>query len=117
MAGSVRCAGRFRTLLMTNEEFEKQWAFVLHHHEPHVRRIAERAAVEPILRALYPYASLRNLRFSTTSVYPFDLLPYVLTNEFEERYEARDFDNRPIAVGSIDVAVAAVVRAMGQRHR
>ena len=100
---------------MSHAQFDEQWAFVLNHPDEHVRRIAERASREPVLRRLFPYASLSNLRFSTTSTYPYSQLPYILTAKIAGRYEARDVDNRPLEEGDLDVVIAAVVRAIQEK--
>lgn len=94
---------------------DEQWRFVLSHEDVHVRRIAERAVEEPTLRALFPYVSLSNLRFSVRTEYPYDPLPHVLTNSFEGVYEARDWDNRPLAKGDLGEVVPAVARAVRDR--
>ncbi len=90
-------------------DFEAAWQFVLEHERESIRRIAERAYQEPMLRRLYPYTSLDNLHFSHHSDYPYSSLPYVLT---ADRYEARAADHRPLAEGSLDDVVKAVVEAL-----
>lgn len=98
---------------MTPTLFDDQWTFVLNHPDEHVRRIAERASREPVLRRLFPYSSMSNLRFRTTAEYPYDPLPYVLTAGVLGRYEVRDANNRPLAEGDLEIVIPALVRALG----
>jgi hypothetical protein len=49
---------------VSDSRIDEQWAFVINHQEERVRRIAERAAREPVLRGLFPYSSMANLKFS-----------------------------------------------------
>ena len=93
---------------------EQQWAFVTAHPDSTVRGIAERAAEEPTLRALFPYASMSNLKFSRTTTYPYDPMPYILTVEPGQRYEVRGADNAPIASGTLDDMVAELARILSQ---
>lgn len=95
---------------MRSLPFEDQWAFVLQHPNERVRRIAERASREPKLRELFPYWSMNNLRFSATSKYPYEPLPYILFREEGDSYEARAADNQPIAEGDLETVVEAIVR-------
>ena len=92
---------------------EAEWQrLVEHDNEPHVRAIASCASREPVLRRLFPFASLRNLRFSTTSEWPYDFdLPYVLTTPLDG-YEARDGDGAPLLHGALDEVVATVAERM-----
>ena len=55
---------------------------------------------------------MSNLRFSSTSEYPYDSLPYVLTASVMGRYEARDADNRPLAAGDLEIVIPVVVQAI-----
>lgn len=97
---------------MASKVIDDQWEFMLQHPDHHVRRIAERASREPLLRRLFPYTSMSNLRFSTTSEYPVAGLPYVLKVTSGGGYEARDADNRPLAEGDLKVVIPAVVEAI-----
>src|SRR4051794_4837691 len=97
---------------MKTTDVDEQWGFVLQHSDEHVRRIAQRASQEPSLRCLFPYTSMSNLRFSTTSAYPYTALPYVLTATSAGGDEARDADNRPLAEGDLEIVIPAVVAAI-----
>ena len=94
-------------------EIQRQWDFVLNHPEEDIRRIAERASKEPALRRLFPYVSMRNLRFSRATTYPYDPLPYILTVEPGDRYEARAPDNAPLFTGSLEEVVEELARRLG----
>src|SRR4051812_46749040 len=100
---------------MTPPSFPEQWAFVLEHRDQRVRRAAQRAFEDPTLRQLFPYSSMSNLRFSRTSEYPYDSLPYVRAGENPDEYEARDVDNRPLAEGNIDLVVRTVAATIQTR--
>ncbi len=92
-------------------EIEKQWDFILTHDDPRVRALAQRASEEPVLRALFPYNSLFNLRFSRKTEYPDDAMPWVESCALDT-YWARGSDNRPLVAGDIDVVIVAVVEAI-----
>lgn len=96
------------------DEVERQWARILApRSDEWVRRIAERASREPLLRSLFPYGSLRNLRFSHATEYPFDPMPYIETVEEPVGpvyYRLRAANNRPLMVGALDAVVPALVR-------
>jgi hypothetical protein len=94
--------------------FEEQWEFVLNHPNSHVRTIAQRASREPVFRRRFPYASLNNLRFSTKTEYPYDLLPYVRRVTELGRYEARAGDNEPLAAGDLETIIGVVAAAMSK---
>lgn len=97
------------------DRIERQWQFVLNHADDVVRAIAERASAEPVLRKLFPYSSMRNLRFSHVVDYPYDPMPFILTDEPGARYELRDLDNRPLLAGNLDEVVVAIARLIEQR--
>ena len=100
---------------MTTSKFDEQWLFVLNHSDEHIQQIAERAFKEPSLRCLFPYPSMSNLRFSKTSEYPYDNLPYILSASDAARYEVRDADNRPLAEGDLEIVIPALVGAIRSR--
>lgn len=77
----------------------------MNHSDDEIRRIADRAAKEPILRSLFPYPSMQNLRFSRSTTYPYDHMPYILTVVPGDCYEVRGGDNEPLAVGNLDQVV------------
>ncbi len=62
--------------------------------------LATTASREPALRRLFPYVSMRNLRFSKVATScPYDPMPYILTEVPGERYQVRDADNRQLMAG------------------
>lgn len=96
-----------------SDEVDRQWALLLSHSDEWVRRLAERAFQEPLLRSLFPYASLRNLRFSHVTEYPYDPMPYIETVEEPVGpvyFRLRAANNRPLAAGTLDAMVSALVR-------
>lgn len=95
----------------------EDWARVLAAPDEHVRRLALRASREPILRALFPYLSLQQLRFSVATEYPYDALPYIHFDSFSGRYEVRDWDRRPVAGGELEDLVAVLRPLMEARLR
>lgn len=91
-------------------DVEEQWQFVLRHPDKEIQRIAEVASSQPKLRQLFPYSSLRNLRFSRAVTYPYDPMPYILTVVPGERYELRAADNRPLLEGGLQEVVLELAR-------
>lgn len=89
------------------------WEFIQTRAHGRVRAVAQRAAQEPTLRALYPFQSLNWLRFSRATSYPYDFLPYV-SAEGTTDFEARDAENRVLARGNLETVIAAVVKAIDQ---
>jgi len=92
---------------------ERQWEFVLNHSDEEIRRMARSAVDEPALRPLFPYPSMRSLRFSRVSTeYPYDPMPYIRTEDPGESYELRDVDNRPLMKGSLDDVIRELARVV-----
>jgi hypothetical protein len=89
------------------DDIDRQWEFLLEEHNDElIRQIATRASREPALRRLFPYVSMRNLRFSkVATTYPYDPMPYILTEVPGERYQVRDSDNRALMTGTLDDVV------------
>lgn len=88
-----------------------RWQAVLEDENVHVRRIAERAVREPVLRPLFPFGSHNDLWFSRRVEHPYDRnLPHIHTT-FDE-YEARAEDNSVLCSGNIETVVVRVTRAM-----
>jgi hypothetical protein len=97
---------------MDTEKFSDDWHRLLRDSDHHIRAIAAEARQYDTLAQLFPFASLSNLRFSRTSVYPYDLdLAYVLTRP-DGSYEARGGDNRPLGSGSLEYVTRLVARAV-----
>jgi hypothetical protein len=94
------------------DDIERQWQFVLNQSDPCIVRIAERASREPKLRRLFPYPSMTNLRFSRSATYPYDPMPYILTDVPGLRYEVRDADNKPLAQGTLDEVVCDLAQRL-----
>jgi hypothetical protein len=99
------------------DNIDQQWNFVLNHSDEEIRRIAEKASREPSLRRLFPYPSMRNLRFSkVAATYPYDPMPYILTEVPGERYQVRDEDNRPVTEGNLGEVVRELARILSDRE-
>jgi len=95
---------------------ERQWQRVRNHHSEHVRRIAERAFREPVLRQYFPYASHHDLHFSGKTDYPFDPLPYICTVETSEQtYELRNAQQDTLVEGDVDHVIAELVPLLATR--
>src|SRR4051794_16896705 len=92
---------------------EAAWSSMLGDRSEPIRRIASEAARYSNLRRLYPFASHDNLHFSRAATYPYDVLPYVLTNS-SGYFEARDFDNRPLERGDLAAVVRGVAEAVAK---
>lgn len=96
-----------------DDPIRAQWKLLLDRADPELRRMAARAAEEPSLWALFPYMSLSRLRFSRSTTYPYEAMPYIRPLIAGSVYELRDAENRPITVGSLDYVVRALVRQIG----
>ena len=101
---------------MPDAEIDSGWKFVLACRDEHIRMIAMRAAQEPALRELFPYISMRNLRFSRSSGYPFDPMPYIQSGADENSFEARGADHAPLGKGDLDTVVLLVAAAIVRDH-
>lgn len=92
-----------------DETIDRQWAWIVEHRDPNVRRLARLAVREPLLRSLFPYASHCDLRFSRCTEYPWDPLPGIMTRD---EYIVCDPWHEPITRGSAEETVRRLVVEM-----
>lgn len=90
---------------------DEKWAWMRSYEEPVVRRAVEVAAGYLVLRRLYPFASLQNLRFSHGTEYPYDWnLPHVRHDY--GKFHAVGCSGEVLLVGTLEDVVERVVAAM-----
>lgn len=97
--------------MSVEREIEARWAWIVGHDDPIVRSAARLAERYPSLRRMFPFASLRNLRFSCATTYPYNWdLPFVRCDG--ERFQAVGHDSSVLSEGALEDVIARVASAM-----
>lgn len=97
--------------MSAERDIEVRWAWIVNHEDPIVRHVAQLASGYPVLRRLFPFASLQNLWFSRKTSHPYDYdLPHI-RYEFG-RFHAIGSDRAVLLVGAAEDVVSCVASAV-----
>jgi hypothetical protein len=92
---------------------DEQWADLLKDSCDDLRPLIELASREPMLRAVFPFASHSDLRFTRRPEFRFGGLPYVATSP-RYGHSVRDADGRPLFWGDAERVVVRLAEEMAR---